>query len=80
MGLFEFYLGVDSRDTAIELRDREKEVIDIIERTLESFTYHEVVSYQGKILLKAKIRDNVNEILNQGQINRVYINRMVTYH
>lgn len=80
MGIFEFYLGVDSRDTAIELRDREKEIIDLVQRTLEGFTYHEVMSYQGKIRMKARIRDNVNKVLNQGQVNRVYINRMVTHH
>ena len=80
MGIFEFYLGVDSKDTAVEIRDREHEVIDLVQRTLEGFTYHEVVSYQGKIRMKSRIRDNVNDILNQGQINRVYINRMVTHH
>ena len=80
MGIFEFYLGVDSKDTAVEVRDREKQLIDIVQRTVEGFTYTQVMSYQGKVMLKARIRDNVNEALNQGQVNRVYINRMVTNH
>ena len=80
MGIFEFYLGVDSKDTAVEVRDREKQIIDLVQRTLEDFTYSQVMSYQGKVMMKAKIKENVNDVLNQGQVNRVYINRMVTNH
>lgn len=80
MGLFEFFLGLDSRDTAIEVRDREKEIIDLVQRTLEGFTYHEATSYNGKIRIKAAIKDNINQILNQGAVQRIYINRIVTYN
>jgi hypothetical protein len=80
MGLFEFFVGVDSRDTGVEIRDREKEVLDVIQRTLEGFTYSEVMSKAGKIQLKGRIRENLNAILNQGQVLNVYINRIVTNH
>lgn len=78
MGIFEFFLGVDARDTAVEIRDREKELVDLVQRTLEEFTYNEVMSYPGKVLMKSKIKENINEVLNQGQVNQVYINRMIT--
>jgi hypothetical protein len=78
MGLFEFYLGLDSRETAIEVKDREKEIIDLVQRSLEDFTYAEVMAYNGKIRMKAALKENINALLNQGAVNRIYINRMVT--
>lgn len=80
MGLFEFYLGVDSRDTAVEIRDREKEMLDLLQRTIEGFTYTEIMSRTGKSRLKSRIRDNFNEALNQGRVMNVYLNRIVTTH
>lgn len=80
MGLFEFYLGVDSRDTAVELRDREKEILDLVQRTVEGFTYSEIMSKPGKARMKSRIKDNLNSNLNQGRVMNVYLNRIVTSH
>ncbi len=79
MGAFEFYLGLDSNETAIEIKDREKEVIDITQRTLEEFAYEEVNSPVGLTRIKARIRDNINHILNQGRVQKVYVKTLITY-
>ena len=78
MGLYEVYLGLDSKDTAIEVKDREKEILDLIQRTLENFTYSEVSSIVGKIRMKSAIKERLNEILNQGRVFHVYFNNFVT--
>jgi flagellar basal body-associated protein FliL len=80
MGAFEFYLGLDAKETAIEVKDREKEVIDLVQRTVEEFTYDEVMSQIGQVRMKARIRDAINSILNQGNVTKVYISTMVTNH
>lgn len=80
MGVFEFFLGLDNQDTAIEVRDREKEVLDRIQRELEQMTYTEVMSPTGKLKMKARIRESINIMLNQGRVVGVYINTMVTNH
>lgn len=79
MGAFEFYLGLDANETAIEIKDREKEVIDITQRTLEEFTYEEVNSQLGITRVKSRIRDNINQILNQGRVQKVYVKTLITY-
>lgn len=79
MGAFEFYLGLDSNETAIEIKDREKEVLDLTQRTLEDFTYLEVMSPNTQKRVWARIRDNINEILNQGRVQKVYVKTMLTY-
>lgn len=80
MGAFEFFLGLDAKETAIEVKDREKEVLDLVQRTVEEFTYDEVMSPVGQTRMKARIRDAINAILNQGNVTKVYINTMVTNH
>ena len=79
MGAFEFYLSLDSQNTAIEVRDREREFLDIIQRTLEGFSYQEIMSVAGNTRAKLRIRDNITAALNQGYVGAVYINTMVTY-
>lgn len=78
MGAYEMYLELDSQDTAIEVKDREKEILDIIQRALETFTYTEVNTKVGKIQMKSAIMDRVNQVLNQGRVQHVYFNTFIT--
>lgn len=80
MGAFEFYLGLDAQDTAVEVTDREKEVIDRVQRAVETMTYTEVMSANGKSIMKSRIRDSLNKMLNRGRVTGVYISTMVTNH
>lgn len=80
MGAFEFYLGLDTQDTAVEVRDREKEVIDHVQRAVETMTYSQVMSTNGKAIMKNRIRDSLNLMLNRGRVTGVYISTMVTHH
>ncbi len=78
MGVFELYLGLDSQDTAIEVKDREREILDIVQRAIEKFSYSDVISQVGKIRIKSVVRDRVNEALNQGAVFHVYFNTVIT--
>lgn len=78
MGAYQLYLGLDSKDTAMEVKDRERELLDIVQRALESFSYSEVSSTVGKVRMKSVVRERVNEVLNQGQVHHVYFNMFVT--
>lgn len=78
MGAYELYIGLDSQDTAIEVKDREKEILDIVQRVFEKFSYSEVVTQVGKVRMKSVVRDRINEILNQGKVTHVYFNTFVT--
>jgi flagellar FliL protein len=69
---------VDSQDTAIEVKDRELEILDIIQRVLENFAYSDVNSMVGKIRMKSAIKDRLNEVLNQGKVFHVYFNTFIT--
>ncbi len=77
MGAFELYLGLDSQDTAIEVKDRQKELLDIVQRAIEGFSYSELSSQMGKARVKSVVRDRVNNVLNQGQVFRIYFNTFI---
>lgn len=71
MGAFEVVVKVDSRDSAIEVRDREVEFFDLVQRVFEAETYPDLSSKPGKIKLKARLKREMNEILSQGWVQEV---------
>jgi flagellar basal body-associated protein FliL len=77
MGLFEFYLEASNQDSAVEIKDRQGEIRDIIARSLEQMSYSDLVSVPGKEKMKVVLRKNVNTILTRGQIRRVFIKTIV---
>jgi hypothetical protein len=79
MGAFEMYLSLDSQDTAIEVKDREKEIIDVIQRTIEGFEYSVIRTKQGKTRLKEALKSSINELLNQGSVFEIYFSMFVLY-
>lgn len=78
MGAFEFYVEVDSKDTAIEVKSREVELHDLIQRVVEGFSYDSLQSERGKERLKEEIKKALNQKIVQGWVKGVYIKFMIT--
>ncbi|MEO0337246.1 MAG: flagellar basal body-associated FliL family protein, partial [Pseudomonadota bacterium] len=78
MGAFEFFVEVYSKDAARELKGREVQLRDLIQRTAEQFTYESLQSEKGKERLKERIRSELNKELAQGWVKAVFIKFMVT--
>lgn len=77
MAAIEFYVELDSKETAIEIKDREKQVLDVVQRAVEEFTYRELTSHAGVIKMKSEVRSVINDVLNQGRVNKVYQKTMI---
>lgn len=71
MGAFEVIVQVDSKDTAIEIRDREVEFFDGLQRVFEEETFNDLESDLGKGKLKGAIKRELNQKLTQGWIKDV---------
>lgn len=78
MGAFEFFVEVDSKDTAIELKSREVEFHDLIQRVTEGFSYNSLQSERGKERLKEEIKKALNQKIVQGWVKEVFIKFMIT--
>ena len=77
MGLFEFYLEASSDEGAIEIKDREIEVRDLMSRTLERMSYEELVTVAGKNKAKLVLRKAMNQFMTKGRVRRVYFRNVV---
>lgn len=72
MAMFELYLEASSDETAKELKSRQNEILDNIQRVAETVNFDDFSSAQGKIKFKLKVRKTVNEILNSGRLKETY--------
>ena len=78
MGLFEFYIEMNSQEATVEMSDRKTEAKHIIERVLEQLTYEELVSPLGKNKLKFIVRKELNDFLSKSHhVRQVYLKTFV---
>lgn len=77
MGFFEFVLDGSSGDVLVEVKTRETEIIDIVQRVVESMWYEELDSQEGKLKLKETLRKELNKILLEGSLRKVQIQSII---
>ncbi len=77
MAFFEFFVEGNSTDVAVELKDREYEIIDVVQRLMEDNSFAELDSVEGKQNLLENIRKELNSLLTRGKIRRVYIKQAI---
>ena len=77
MGLFEFYVEVSTDEAAVEIKDREVEVRDLISRTVEQMDYESLKTTDGKNKLKIVLRKNLNEFATKGRVRNVLFRNIV---
>ena len=66
MGAFEVIVLLDSKDTAIEVSDRQIEFFDLMQRTLEEESFNDLESELGKSRLKSHLKRELSQKLTQG--------------
>lgn len=77
MGYFEFIVGVDSNETAIEVKAREREFLDHLQRTVESYSYSELSDPNGLERMKHSVRQELNAHLRQGWVRDVWLQNII---
>ncbi len=77
MGFFDLYFEASNQECAVEMKDREGEVRDLVARTLEQMTYEELITLDGKEKMKSVLRKSLNGFLTRGQIRRVYLKNII---
>lgn len=77
MGAFQFYLEASTQEAAVELKDREKEIRNIIQLAIREVTYDQLSEPEGLGWVKGNIASEINQVLTQGRIRRVLIDTLV---
>ena len=73
MVAYELSLEANSKEVLVEIKDREGEIIDQVQRSLEQLTFDELSSPEGRDLVEDKVKTRVNQILTLGKVRFVYI-------
>jgi flagellar basal body-associated protein FliL len=72
MAIFELFIEAGSKDAAIELKDREKEMLDLTARVAESVAFDDFETESGKKKFKAAVRRELNKALTTGRVRQIY--------
>ena len=75
MVAFEIFVEGSGQETAIELKDREKEFLDLVQRVTENMTYDELVTETGKKRLKLNLRREMNAEFSTKAVSKKFIIR-----
>ena len=73
MAAFEFIVEGWTPEAILEFKHREVEFRDLIQRTIEEFTFDQLESSEGKKVMCQQIQKAVNSKLATGQLKRVLI-------
>ncbi len=76
-GAFRFHFEASTREAAMELIDREKEFLDLMQRTLEEMTWDDLSTPEGKNRMKLVLRKRMNEVLNRGRVKKIFIETFI---
>lgn len=77
MGAFEFFLEGIAPEVPLEIKDREVEIRDLMQRVAEEFTFDQVDSPEGKRLLCDRLKREINAVLSTGKIKKVWIKTVI---
>jgi flagellar basal body-associated protein FliL len=77
MALLDLYVEVGTQEGAVEIKNRDAEVRDMVLRTMEQISYDEIVTETGKNKLKVFLRKNLNDMLSSGRVRRLYFKSIV---
>lgn len=77
MVLFELFIQTSTQEAAVEIKDKELEIRDLILRISESQTYNDLRSVEGKTKFKILIKRSLNKILQTGSVEQIYFKNFI---
>jgi flagellar basal body-associated protein FliL len=77
MAMAEVFVEGVSPDVIVEIKDREIEFKDALLRTMEDFSYDELISEGGKRHLADRLGREADRLATQGRVRRVYFRNLV---
>lgn len=77
MAAFNIYLQTSNQETSIEIKNRERELQDFVQRTTEGLSYDQLLSENGKLKWKLALKSELNMVLTQGKIKNIYFKTLL---
>ncbi len=73
MAAIEFYVEGMTPEAILEIKERETEMRDRMQRVVEDFTFDQLDSQDGKIQVTEKLKKEINLLLSAGKAKRFWI-------
>ena len=77
MVAFDLYVRTDTDAAAVEIKDREKQIQDHIQRFCEGLSYDQIQTEEGKLTWKNRIKRELNLVLNTGKVKEVFFKTLI---
>ncbi len=77
MVAFDLYVRTDTEQAAVEIKEREKQLQDHLQRFCESLHYDQIQTEEGKTLWKNRMRRELNLVLNTGRVKEVFFKTLL---
>lgn len=77
MVAFDLFVRTSNEEAAVEIKDREKQFQDHVQRLCEEFSYDSLLSEEGKQTWKNKIKRELNLVLTTGRIKEVLFKTLI---
>jgi flagellar basal body-associated protein FliL len=77
MVAFDLYVRTDTEAAAVEIKDREKQIQDHLQRFCEGLPYDEIQSEEGKLTWKNRMKRELNLVLNTGRVKEVFFKTLL---
>ncbi len=77
MVAFDLYVRTDTDAAAVEIRDREKQIQDHLQRFCEDLNYDQIQSEEGKNSWKNRMKRELNLVLTTGRVKEVFFKTLL---
>lgn len=77
MAAFEFYIEGMIPEVVVEVKDREIEIRDLMQRVVEGFTFDQLDTPEGKQGMCERLQKEINPLLTTGKIKKIWIKTII---
>lgn len=74
---FDLYVRTDNEEASIEIKKREKQFQDHIQRFCEGLNYDQIMTEEGKQTWKNRMKRELNLILNTGRVKDIFFKTLL---
>ena len=74
---FDLYVRTDNNEAAVEIKDREKQIQDHLQRFCEDLNYDQIQTEDGKLTWKNRMKRELNLILNNGKVKEIFFKTLL---
>lgn len=77
MAAFNIFLHATNQETGVEIKERERELQDFVQRLTEDFSYDQLLTEGGKRKWKIVLKSEINMVLTKGKVKDIYFNTLL---